>query len=310
MSAGEFDLLIIGGGPAGLAAALYGARGMVKTALMEKQAPGGQILLTDMIENYPGFPDGINPTELVSRMQKQAEKFGAQIVFDEAKKVEREGKFWKVEGWAGSYVAKALIIATGSQPRKLEVEGEKEFTGRGVSYCAVCDGPFFKNVPVAVVGGGDSALSEALFLTNHASKVYLIHRRQGFRAERIWQKRVMEHPKIELVLDTVVRKIDGDNKVRRILIENVKDGKQSWLDVEAIFIFIGMQPNSDIVKGVVELDERGRIKVNKKMETNQPGIFAAGDVCDIPLQQVTTAVGSAAVAAMSAVEYISREFGL
>jgi len=305
----EYDLIIIGGGPAGLAAALYGARGMVKTAIVEKQSPGGQILLTDLIENYPGFPEGIEPTELVSRMQKQAERFGAEVVLDEITSISREGELWKAEGWGDDYLAKAIIIATGSQPRKLRIEGEEKFTGKGVSYCAVCDGPFFKNVPVAVVGGGDSALSEALYLTGHASKVYLIHRRQEFRAEKIWQKRVRENPKIELVLDTVVKKIEGDNKVNRILLENVKTAEQSWLDVEAIFIFIGMIPNSQIVRDLVELDERGRIKVNKKMETSAPGIFAAGDVCDIPLQQVSTAVGSGAVAATSAIEYIAKEFG-
>ncbi len=305
----EVDIAIIGGGPAGLTAGLYGARATLKTVVLEKQAPGGQILLTDLIENYPGFPGGINPEELSKRMKAQVEEFGGEVIIDEIDGIEREDNLWKVMGWEDEYLSKTIIIATGSEPRKLNVPGEREFTGRGVSYCATCDGPFFKGQPMAVVGGGDSAVSEAIYLTKYASKVYLIHRRDKLRAEGIWQKRAFENPKIEFIWDTVVKEIRGDKKVKELLLENVKTGKMSKLAVEAIFIFIGMNPNVELVKDIVELAPSGRIKVNMKMETSAPGIFAAGDVIDIAYEQVSVAVGTGAIAAMSAVEYINRNFG-
>ncbi len=305
----EVDIAIIGGGPAGLTAGLYGARATLETVVLEKQAPGGQILLTDLIENYPGFPGGINPEELSRRMKAQVEEFGGKVIIDEVDGIEKHEDFWKVNGWEDEYVAKAIIIATGSEPKKLGVPGEREFTGKGVSYCATCDGPFFKGQPMAVVGGGDSAVSEAIYLTKYASKVYLIHRRDKLRAEGIWQKRAFENPKIEFVWDTVVKEIRGEKKVKELLLENVKTGKMSTLPVEAIFIFIGMNPNVELVKDIVELAPSGRIKVNMKMETSAPGIFAAGDVIDIAYEQVSVAVGTGAIAAMSATEYINRNFG-
>ncbi len=305
----EVDLAIIGGGPAGLSAGLYGARAMLKTVVLEKQSPGGQILLTDLIENYPGFPGGINPEELTKRMKTQMEDFGGEVILDDIDGIEKNGNLWKVNGWENEYLAKAVIIATGSEPRKLEVPGEKKFTGRGVSYCATCDAPFFKDQPVAVVGGGDSAVSEAIYITKYASKVYLIHRRDKLRAEMIWQKRAFENPKIEFIWNTVVEEIRGENKVKELLLKNVKTGEETTLPVEAIFIFIGMNPNIDLVKDIVELTPEGKINVNLRMETSAPGIFAAGDVINIPYEQVSIAVGTGAIAAMSAVEYINKNFG-
>ena len=305
----EIDLAIIGGGPAGLSAGLYGARAMLKTVVLEKQSPGGQILLTDIIENYPGFPRGINPEELTKRMKQQVEEFGGEIILDDIDGLEKQGNLWKVNGWENEYLAKAVIIATGSEPRKLGVPGEKEFTGRGVSYCATCDAPFFKDQPVAVVGGGDSAVSEAIYITKYASKVYLIHRRDKLRAEMIWQKRAFENPKIEAIWDTVVTEIKGENKVKELYLKNVKTGEESKLPVEAIFIFVGMNPNVDLVKDIVKLTPSGKIKVNLRMETSVPGIFAAGDVTEVPYEQVSIAVGTGAIAAMTAVEYINKNFG-
>ena len=305
----EIDIAIIGGGPAGLSAGLYGARAMLKTVVLEKQSPGGQILLTDIIENYPGFPGGINPEELTKRMKQQVEEFGGEIILDDIDGLEKQGNLWKVNGWENEYLAKAVIIATGSEPRKLGVPGEKEFTGRGVSYCATCDAPFFKDQPVAVVGGGDSAVSEAIYITKYASKVYLIHRRDKLRAEMIWQKRAFENPKIEAIWDTVVTEIKGENKVKELYLKNVKTGEESKLPVEAIFIFVGMNPNVDLVKDIVKLTPSGKIKVNLRMETSVPGIFAAGDVTEVPYEQVSIAVGTGAIAAMTAVEYINKNFG-
>lgn len=305
----EVDLAIIGGGPAGLSAGLYGARAMLKTVVLEKQSPGGQILLTDIIENYPGFPGGINPEELTKRMKTQVEDFGGEIILDDIDGIEKDGNLWKVNGWENEYLAKAVIIATGSDPRKLGVPGEKKFTGRGVSYCATCDAPFFKDQPVAVVGGGDSAVSEAIYITKYASKVYLIHRRDKLRAEMIWQKRAFENSKIEFIWDTVVEEIRGENKVKELLLKNIKTGENSTLPVEAIFIFIGMNPNVDLVKDIVKLTPGGKIDVNLRMETSAPGIFAAGDVINIPYEQVSIAVGTGAIAAMTAVEYINKNFG-
>lgn len=305
----EIDIAIIGGGPAGLSAGLYGARAMLKTVVLEKQSPGGQILLTDIIENYPGFPGGINPEELTKRMKQQVEEFGGEIILDDIDGLEKQGNLWKVNGWENEYLAKAVIIATGSEPRKLGVPGEKEFTGRGVSYCATCDAPFFKDQPVAVVGGGDSAVSEAIYITKYASKVYLIHRRDKLRAEMIWQKRAFENPKIEFIWDTVVTEIKGENKVKELYLKNVKTGEESKLPVEAIFIFVGMNPNVDLVKDIVKLTPSGKIKVNLRMETSVPGIFAAGDVTEVPYEQVSIAVGTGAIAAMTAVEYINKNFG-
>ena len=305
----EIDIAIIGGGPAGLSAGLYGASAMLKTVVLEKQSPGGQILLTDIIENYPGFPRGINPEELTKRMKQQVEEFGGEIILDDIDGLEKQGNLWKVNGWENEYLAKAVIIATGSEPRKLGVPGEKEFTGRGVSYCATCDAPFFKDQPVAVVGGGDSAVSEAIYITKYASKVYLIHRRDKLRAEMIWQKRAFENPKIEAIWDTVVTEIKGENKVKELYLKNVKTGEESKLPVEAIFIFVGMNPNVDLVKDIVKLTPSGKIKVNLRMETSVPGIFAAGDVTEVPYEQVSIAVGTGAIAAMTAVEYINKNFG-
>ncbi len=306
----DMDLLIIGAGPAGLTAALYGARAGLTVYVFERGEIGGQVAMTDYVENYPGFPEPIEGRELMERMKEQATRFGAQIVYDEIERLERdEAHYLWAYGTDGTYRAKAVIIAVGSDPRKLGVPGEEEFTGRGVSYCAVCDGHFFKDQVVAVVGGGDSAKTEALYLTNLASKVYLIHRRDRFRGEKILEDRVRQNPKIELVLNTVVEEILGDQQVRALRVRNVQTQEVSEIPVSGVFIYIGHIPNTGFLKGFVELDETGHIPTDSNMQTSVPGVFAAGDVRSGSLRQITTSVGDAAIAATRAGEYIEKIFG-
>jgi thioredoxin reductase (NADPH) len=298
------DIIILGAGPAGLSSAIYAGRAMLETLVLEKGAPGGQILMTDFIENYPGFPEGIVPVELTGYFRKQAERFGAKIDIDTIKEIQREGVLWKVCGSKNEYQTRAVIIATGTNFRRLGVKGEGKFTGKGVSFCATCDGFFFKDKVVAVVGGGSWALTEALFLTKFARQVKVIHRRDRFRAEKILQERTLTHDKIEVVWDTVVEGISGDTVLRSLTVKNVRTGAVSELKLDGLFVSIGTVPNSEFVKGFVELNEWGEIVVGKKMETSQPGIYAAGDVTDTCPQQVATAVGAGVAAAIAADEYL------
>ncbi|HEB35606.1 hypothetical protein LCGC14_0527950 [marine sediment metagenome] len=300
------DVVIIGAGPAGLAAAVYTGRARLNTLILEKGMPGGQILLTDFVENYPGFPEGVVPFQLMEDFRKQAEKFGAKIETDEATKIQKKGELWQVFGVKDEYPTRAIIITTGSVYRKLGLPGEAKLTGRGVSYCATCDGTFFKDKEVAVVGGGDNALTEALFLTKFCRAVTVIHRRDQFRAEKILQERIFDNDKIEVLWDSVVEEISGEDRFESITIKNVKDNKTSKLKLDGVFISIGMDANSEFVKELVDLDEWGEIKVSQNMSTSQPGIFAAGDVTDACPEQMATAVGTGVRAALAVNEYLSK----
>jgi len=299
-----YDVIILGAGPAGLSSAIYTGRAMLDTLILEKGAPGGQILMTDFIENYPGFPDGIAPVELTKSFRKQAERFGAKIGIDTVKELQREGQLWKVCGNKNEYLTRAVIIATGANFRRLGVKGEGKFTGRGVSYCATCDGFFFKDKVVAVVGGGNWALTEAIFLTKFARQVKVIHRRDQLRAEKILQERTLAHEKMEVIWDTVIEEILGDTTLKSLIVKNVKTGELSELEVDGLFVSIGTIPNSDFVKDLLELNEWGEIVVGKKMETSLPGIYAAGDVTDACPEQVATAVGTGVAAAIAIDEYL------
>jgi len=301
-----YDVIIIGAGPAGMAAAIYTGRARLKTLILEKGMPGGQILLTDFVENYPGFPEGVVPFELMDNFRKHAEKFGAKIETDEVKEIRKEGELWHVVGNKGEYSGRAVIIATGSSYRKLGLPEEVELTGRGISYCGTCDGAFFKDREVAVVGGGDHALTEALFLTKFCTSVKVIHRRDEFRGEKIIQERIFANEKIEVLWDSVIEEIKGKDKLESISIRNVKDETIRELKIDGLFISVGMDPNTSFVKGLVEMDEMEQIKVSQKMTTSQPGIFAAGDVTNACPEQMATAVGTGVAAALAVDEYLSR----
>ena len=305
MSAGAaYDVVIIGAGPAGLAAAVYTGRGRLQTVVLEKAIPGGQILLTDWVENYPGFPEGIVPFELMDNFRKQAEKFGALIETDEAKGIRREEKHWVVDGQSKEYKARAVIIASGAAYRKLGIPNETRLTGKGVSYCATCDGPFFRDAVVAVVGGGDNALTEAVMLTKFCRKLYVLHRRGQFRAIKILQERVFANPKIEVLWNCVVDAAEGENQLERIIVRDIKEDRIYPLPLDGLFVSIGMDPHTEFVRGVVKLNEWGEIKVDFRMATSQPGIYAAGDVADTCPKQVATAVGAGVHAALSVNEYL------
>ncbi len=299
------DIIIIGGGPAGLTSAIYSARALIDTIVIEKMLPGGQPILTTFIENYPGFPDGISGPEFAERLESQARKFGAKIISSQPViEVSKEENSFIVKTESDSFEGKAVIVATGTSPRKLGVPGEDVFTGKGVSYCAVCDGAFYKDKVVAVVGGGDSAIIEAIYLTRFASKVYVIHRRNQLRAEKILQDRAFSNSKIFFIWDTVVQSIEGDKKVELLRLKNVKTEEISELYIDGVFIYIGSNPNSSIVKNLVNLDENGYIITDSFMRTNVPGLFAAGDVRSNTFRQLATAVGDGAIAANSAEGYL------
>ncbi len=299
------ELAIIGAGPAGLTSAIYAARALLDVEVYEKGLIGGQVATATHVENYPGFPDGIEGVELIEKMKKQAESFGAKIIFSEIKKINWQDR--KLMTTRGEVETEALIIASGTSPRELGVKGEREFKGKGVSYCAVCDGAFYTDEEVAVVGGGNTAVEEALYLTKFASKVYLIHRRDLLRAERILQERLFSNPKIEVLWNTVVREIKGDNFIKSIVIENLVTGELKELNISGIFIYIGLKPNTSFVEGLLKLDKDGFILTNEDMETSVEGIFAAGDVRSKTLRQIATAVGDGAIAAISAEKYIREQ---
>ena len=303
----EVELIVVGGGPAGLTSAIYSARALIDTLVIEKMLPGGQPVLTTFIENYPGFPEGISGPELAERLESQAGKFGAKIITSRpVLNISRKEEGFEVKTESNSFWGKAVIVATGTSPRKLNVPGEEEFTGRGVSYCAVCDGAFYRDRVVAVVGGGDSAMDESIYLTRFASKVFVIHRRNQLRAEKILQERAFSNPKISFIWDTVVQSIEGDRKVELLKLKNVKTGEISELKVDGIFVYIGSTPNSSMVKDLVELDENGFIITDNCMKTSVPGLFAAGDVRNTNFRQLATAIGDGAIAANSAERYLGE----
>jgi thioredoxin reductase (NADPH) len=301
----EYDVIIIGGGPAGLSAGLYAARARRKSLLIERGVVGGLIADAELVENYPGFPEGISGMELGQLMHQQATKYGLETLLAEATGLELKGEKKVVVTTKGKFTAKAVIIASGSERRKLGVPGEAEFTGKGVSYCATCDGPFFRQQPVAVVGGGNAAITEALHLVKFASKVIVIHRRNQLRATRIMEERALAEPKIEFLWDTEVEKIEGEDKVKRLNLRNVITGEKSALDVAGVFVSVGLRPNTTFVKGIIPVDDAGYITTNGKMETEIPGIFAAGDVRLNSGRQTITAAGDGATAAIYAEKFIS-----
>lgn len=298
------DLIIIGGGPAGLTAGLYAARARLETILLERLAPGGQILTTDWVENYPGFPEGVSGFEIVDRMRRQAERFGLVIESQEVSKLDLSAQRKVVYTDKGALETRALILTTGATPQKLGIEGEALLTGKGISYCATCDGPFFRDQEVAVIGGGDTAVEEAIFLTRFSSKVHLIHRRDRLRAVKLLQDRAMGHPKIRLIWDTVATRITGEKEVEGLNLRNVKTGEETHLPVKGVFIFVGYAPNSQLVKDLLTTDEWGFVVTNNDMEASIPGVFAAGDLRSKLLRQVATAVGEGATAAVAAERYL------
>ena len=301
----SYDVIIVGGGPAGLTAGIYASRARLKTLVLERLFIGGQVSTTYLVENYPGFPDGLDGPAMMELFAKQAERFGTEIVDEEVTGIRLEGGKKIVQVSSRPVPAGAIIIATGSDPRKLNVPGEKELGGKGVSFCATCDGALFPDVDVAVVGGGDAAAEEALFLTRFASKAYLIHRRDKLRAEKIIQERLFANNKMEFVWDTVVERMNGEEGLKSLTLKNLKTGNTDDLKVEGVFIAIGHEPNTGFVKGLLKMDAQGYIITKNNLETSIPGIFAAGDVRAGSTRQIATAVGDGSVAAMAAERYLA-----
>ncbi|MDK1029121.1 MAG: thioredoxin-disulfide reductase [Anaerolineae bacterium] len=300
-------LLVLGSGPAGYAAALYAARAELEPVVLTGMQLGGQAALTFTIENYPGFPKGVGGPELGELFQKQAENFGATTEFDVASSVDFSKKPLEVTTDNRKYLADSVIITTGANPNPLDIPGEKELVGRGVSYCATCDGWFFKDKKVVVVGGGDSALEEALFITRYASEITIIHRRDELRAGAILQNRALEHEKIKFIWDTVLTEVVGEEKVESVKLKNVKSNEVSTLEADGVFIFIGHTPNTSIFEDQLEKDELGYLIVNHMMETNVPGVFAAGEVADPHFRQVVTSAGMGSAAAIQATRYLEAQ---
>jgi len=299
----EYDVIIIGGGPAGLTAGLYAARAGLKSLLVEQGTFGGQIVNARLVENYPGFPEGISGAELGEFMRRQATKYGLETLTTGVSGV-RTGNVYEVSTSEGNIQAKSIIIAAGAEYRKLGVAGEERLSGHGVSYCATCDGFFFRDREVAVVGGGDTAITDALELAQHCRKVYIIHRRGQLRATKALQEKAFSQPKIELVWKMVVHEIVGDRMVRNVRLRNVKTGQSSDLEVDGIFVAVGLKPNSQVFSQLVPLDEAGFIVTDELMRTSAPGIFAAGDIRHNSFRQVITAAGDGAAAASSAFRYL------
>ncbi|HEY5984189.1 MAG TPA: thioredoxin-disulfide reductase [Anaerolineales bacterium] len=301
------QVLILGSGPTGLSAALYAARAELAPVVLTGIQLGGQAALTYTVENYPGFPEGVGGAQLGELFQKQAERFGAKVEFDTANQVDFSLRPFAVKTDNAEYVADSLIIATGASPNQLGIPGEKELTGRGVSYCATCDGWFFKDKRVVIVGGGDSALEEGLFITRYAASVTIVHRREELRASPILQKRATEHPKMSFIWNTIVTEVIGSDKVEAVRLQNVKTGEEQILETDGVFIFIGHTPNTQMFKGKLDMDERGYLKVNEKMETSLPGVFAGGEAADPHFRQVVTSAGMGAAAAIEATRYLEAQ---
>lgn len=299
-----YELIIIGGGPAGLTAGLYARRSRLNTLLIEKLIPGGQVLTTDWVDNYPGFPEGVSGFELVDRMRQQAERFELPVINDEIVSLSVEGPDKIIEGTQGTYKAKALIIASGAAYKKLGVPGEELFGGKGVSYCGTCDGPFYRDQEIAVVGGGDTAVQESIYLTRFVKKLYLIHRRDQLRACKILQEKALSNPVIQPVWNAQVESILGTAGVEEVRIKKVDGSPGQTLPVKGVFIFVGILPNTDWLKGTLALDNQGFIRTNDRLATSIRGIFAAGDVRHKQLRQISTAVGDGATAVFSVETYL------
>jgi len=299
-----YDVTIIGGGPAGLTAGIYAARAALKTLLIEKGMTGGLAASTEFIENYPGFDEGVGGPELMMQLDAQARRFGTELQSITAESIEAGDGYFTIHTDEEDITTKTIILATGAQPQKLNIPGEEEFHGRGVSYCATCDGAFFKDKEVAVIGGGDSALEEALYLTKFASKVHILHRRGELRATKILQQRALEHEKIVLHWHSTVERISGEATVNEIIVKDVRSGATTPLAVQGIFVYVGTRPVSELVAGLINLNEQGYIITDENMHTSKPGIFAAGDIRQKTLRQVVTAVADGAIAAVEAEKYI------
>ncbi len=303
----SYDVIIIGGGPAGLTSGIYAGRANLKTLILEKGLPGGQIAQTDEVENYPGFPEPISGPELSERMVQQAKRFGAQIVMDEVQGLEKTPEGFVVRGYEGDYRGRTVILATGANPKKLGVPGEEKFYGRGVSTCATCDGFFYRDKEVVVVGGGDAAVEEGLFLTKFARKVTLVHRRDELRANKTAQARAFANPRMHFIWDTVVEEVLGEETVTGVRLKNLKTGEVYDYATDGVFVFIGHVPNTGFLNGLVELRPDGYVAVRDEIFTSVPGLFAAGDVADPIYRQLATSVGAGTRAAMMAERYLAEQ---
>lgn len=302
----ECDVVIIGGGGSGLTAALYTSRAKLSTILFEKLTPGGQIAVTDLVENYPGYPEGITGPEIAMKMEEQAKKYGTEVVYEEVKSIVKKDNIFEIQASSGVYKAKAVILASGASFRMLNVPNEKQLIGRGVSYCATCDGAFFKGKELVVVGGGDSALQEGIFLTRFATKVTVIHRRDKLRASPILQERAKTNPQISFIWDTVVEKVNGDKKVTGLTLKNLKTNEISEFSADGLFVFVGHDPNSAFIKNFVQLDEHGYVITGEHLTTSVPGVFAAGEIRVGAVKQLVAAAGEGCEAALAAQSYIEN----
>jgi thioredoxin reductase (NADPH) len=299
-------LVIIGGGPAGLSAAMYAAREGFEPLVIAGFAAGGQLLLTTVVENFPGFPEGIEGPEIIMKMREQAEKFGSRFVNENATGVDFSSKPYRIMTDSKTYEAETVIIATGADSMWIGIESEKRFMGRGVSSCATCDGPFYKGKEVIVVGGGDSAMEEALFLTRFANSVKIVHRRDAFKASKIMQEKVLHDPKISVIWNSVVDEIKGEQKVGSVVIKDVNTGEKKELKIDGVFVAIGHKPNTDIFKGKLRMDEKGYLITKNEVETDIDGVFVAGDVYDSYYRQAVTASAGGVKAALKVREHFSR----
>lgn len=307
MTSKTYDVLVIGGGGAGLTAALYTSRAKLSTLLLEKLAPGGQIALTDLVENYPGFPEGVTGQEISQRMEDQAKRYGTEVRYEEVARIEKGNGHFRVETAGGeSLRSRTVIVASGASYRNLGVSKEKELTGRGVSYCATCDGPFFKEKEIIVVGGGDSAMQEGLFLTRFVTRLTVVHRRDKLRASPLLQERARQNPKIKFEWDTAVTEIRGEKKVEGVRLKNLKTNQERNFKTDGVFVFIGHDPNTGFLKGLVELDEKGYVKAGERLQTSVPGIFVSGEVRAGAVKQLVSCCGEGCEAALEAQAYLEN----
>jgi len=303
----KYDIIIIGAGPAGYTAGIYCSRARHNTLLISGILPGGQLMNTTDVENYPGFDQGIMGPDLMLTMRKQTERMGTEIIDDEVVSVDFKNNPLKVSTASNTFEANSVIVCTGANPRKIGLDGEQTFAGKGVSYCATCDGAFFKNQEIIVVGGGDSAMEEAIFLTKFASTVHIVHRRDEFRASKIMQERVLSNEKIKVHFNCTVEDIQGDQKFQKVILKNVKNNEKITLEAGGLFVAIGHEPNSKILENQVELDENGYVVLKNNTETSIPGVFCAGDVHDHRYRQAVTAAGFGCMAAIDADKYLAEQ---